>query len=122
MNDHERVEVLRGALRSILAVTDAQDLPSAMRSAISTLAQTALSITGPFGRPTLPAGQVFCENCGEAVGHSHEHWDDLDGPNVAGWGCHKKVDCPNCGVRVPYGSFHCRGSDELNAFYTCQRR
>lgn len=30
----------------------------------------------------------LCENCGrdESVGI---HWDDLDGPNRAGWGCSK---------------------------------
>lgn len=27
--------------------------------------------------------------------------------------------CSNCGARVPYGSFHCRGRDELNAYWTC---
>lgn len=29
-----------------------------------------------------------CENCREPVVCENEHWDDLDGPNRAGWSCH----------------------------------
>lgn len=27
--------------------------------------------------------------------------------------------CSNCKKKVPYGSYHCRGNDELNAYWIC---
>lgn len=32
----------------------------------------------------------------------------------------KPIPCPNCGKNVPYGSYHCRGRDEMNATWVCK--
>lgn len=36
-----------------------------------------------------PTKTVLCENCGETDAFN-DHWDDLDGPNRAGWSCRSK--------------------------------
>lgn len=33
--------------------------------------------------------------------------------------CKTPTLCSNCKKEVPYGSYHCRGSGELNAWWTC---
>jgi predicted RNA-binding Zn-ribbon protein involved in translation (DUF1610 family) len=34
----------------------------------------------------------------------------------------RKIPCPNCGKKVRYGSQHCRGTDELNAYWICEKK